>query len=137
VSVTESARPLAIIRFREACDLDAVIEAMLARGISIVEVTIDAPGALEAVRRAAGAGRVIRVGTVTTVEQVARCADAGARFVVSPGTVVGSYLAAGATCVGVGSEITGRTAPATAAELDRITARAIVAVAGASETGSS
>jgi 2-dehydro-3-deoxyphosphogluconate aldolase/(4S)-4-hydroxy-2-oxoglutarate aldolase len=49
---------------------------------------------------------------------------------------VGPYLAAGATCVGVGGEIAGRTAPATAADLDRIAARAPEAVAGATNAGS-
>jgi 2-dehydro-3-deoxyphosphogluconate aldolase / (4S)-4-hydroxy-2-oxoglutarate aldolase len=209
VSLTESARLLAIVRFRETCNLEDVVEALLAGGISMVEVTIDTPGALDAVRRAAGAGRIVGVGTVTSIEHVRRCVDAGARFVVSPGILnevisaslelgiepipgtftateilratslgasavklfpaslggpaylralrgpfpgipfvptggigpgeVGSYLAAGATCVGVGSEVTGRTAPATAADLDGIRARAaeaVAAVAGATNAGS-
>jgi 2-dehydro-3-deoxyphosphogluconate aldolase/(4S)-4-hydroxy-2-oxoglutarate aldolase len=54
-------------------------------GIDLLEVTIDTPGALEAVAASAGLGRAIGVGTVRTGEQVKRCADAGARFVVSPG----------------------------------------------------
>jgi 2-dehydro-3-deoxyphosphogluconate aldolase / (4S)-4-hydroxy-2-oxoglutarate aldolase len=207
MSLTESALLLAITRFREACDLDAVIEAIVAGGIPLVEVTIDRPGVLEAVRRSAGAGRIVGVGTVTTVDQVARRADAGARFVVSPGTVdevvaaslergveptssarsprpeilgamsigapavelfpaslggpahlralrgpfprvpivptggigpgeVGSYLTAGATCVGVGGEITGPNPAHHGRGQDRIAARAAEAVAGVSNAGS-
>jgi 2-dehydro-3-deoxyphosphogluconate aldolase/(4S)-4-hydroxy-2-oxoglutarate aldolase len=51
-------------------------------------VTIDTPGALAAVARAAGEGRTVGVGTVVSPEQVRACAAAGARFVVSPGLIV-------------------------------------------------
>jgi 2-dehydro-3-deoxyphosphogluconate aldolase/(4S)-4-hydroxy-2-oxoglutarate aldolase len=44
---------------------------------------------------------------------------------------IGAYLAAGATAVALGSELVGRTAPATGADLDRITAQASAAVAAA------
>jgi 2-dehydro-3-deoxyphosphogluconate aldolase/(4S)-4-hydroxy-2-oxoglutarate aldolase len=42
-----------------------------------------------------------------------------------------SYLEAGAACVGLGSEIVGRTSPSSAADLDRIADRAAEAVAAA------
>jgi len=57
---------------------------VLAGGVSLVEITIDTPGALQAVRRAAAEGIAIGVGTVTTPEEVRACADAGAAFAVSP-----------------------------------------------------
>jgi 2-dehydro-3-deoxyphosphogluconate aldolase/(4S)-4-hydroxy-2-oxoglutarate aldolase len=44
---------------------------------------------------------------------------------------IGAYLAAGATAVALGSELVGRTAPATEDDLDRITAQASAAVAAA------
>lgn len=85
MSLISSSRVLGIVRFREPGDIEGVLTAMAEGGIDLLEVTIDTPGALEAVSVSAGIGRAIGVGTVRTGEQVKRCADAGARFVVSPG----------------------------------------------------
>ena len=66
----------------------------------MIEVTLDTPDALAAIRRAASDGLFLGAGTVLSAEQVRSCADAGARFVVSPGTrpdVVRSALDAGLT----------------------------------------
>lgn len=87
MSVIETSRVLAIVRFRSGGDVDATLDALDAGGIGLSEVTIDTPGALEAVGRSASKGRTIGVGTVLSAEQVRACADAGARFVVSPGIV--------------------------------------------------
>ena len=54
-------------------------------GIGLVEVTLDTPGALEEIERAAARGITVGAGTVVRAEQVRACAEAGARFVVSPG----------------------------------------------------
>jgi 2-dehydro-3-deoxyphosphogluconate aldolase/(4S)-4-hydroxy-2-oxoglutarate aldolase len=83
----ESRSLLGIIRFHGGGDVSGTVEALLLGGIDLVEVTIDTPGALEAVERAAGSGVPIGVGTVTTPDQVRAAAAAGARFVVSPGLV--------------------------------------------------
>jgi 2-dehydro-3-deoxyphosphogluconate aldolase / (4S)-4-hydroxy-2-oxoglutarate aldolase len=85
MSLITSSRVLGIVRFREPGDIEGVLTAIAEGGIDLLEVTIDTPGALEAVVVSAGLGRAIGVGTVRTGEQVKRCADAGARFVVSPG----------------------------------------------------
>ena len=58
-----------------------------AGGIGLSEVTIDTPGALEAVEVGPAKGRTVGACTSSTAEQVRGCADAGARFVVSPGLV--------------------------------------------------
>jgi 2-dehydro-3-deoxyphosphogluconate aldolase/(4S)-4-hydroxy-2-oxoglutarate aldolase len=84
MSLITSSRVLGIVRFREPADIEGVLTAMAEGGIDLLEVTIDTPGALEAVSVSAGIGRAIGVGTVRTGEQVKRCADAGGRFVVSP-----------------------------------------------------
>lgn len=188
-----SARLLAIVRFRDPGDVLGALETLAGGGIELLEVTIDTPGALEAVERATRAGRTVGVGTVVTSDQVRRCADAGAPFVVSPGLVrevvdaahmlgmeavpgvltptellhaeaagadavklfpaylggpayiralrgpfpntailptggirideVASYLEAGATCVGLGSQLVGHTPPRTREDFDRIAAR--------------
>jgi 2-dehydro-3-deoxyphosphogluconate aldolase / (4S)-4-hydroxy-2-oxoglutarate aldolase len=79
---------LGIVRFREAGDLDGTLDALVEGGVHLLEVTLDTPGALDAIERAAGNGRSIGAGTVVTAEQVRACADAGAAFVVSPGLVL-------------------------------------------------
>ncbi|MEU4567943.1 bifunctional 4-hydroxy-2-oxoglutarate aldolase/2-dehydro-3-deoxy-phosphogluconate aldolase [Micromonospora sp. NPDC023956] len=58
-------------------------------GIEVVEVPVRTPDALPALRAAVRAGaerdRRVGAGTVYTVEQVRRAADAGAAFTVAPG----------------------------------------------------
>src|SRR5262245_24799188 len=84
-SVWGSVGLLGIVRFREAGDIWGTMTALAEGGIELVEVTIDTPGALAAVERAAGEGRTVGVGTVLSGEQVRASAAAGASFVVSPG----------------------------------------------------
>jgi 2-dehydro-3-deoxyphosphogluconate aldolase / (4S)-4-hydroxy-2-oxoglutarate aldolase len=62
--------------------------ALLAGGIGVIEVTLRTPGALDAISAitAAVPGMVIGAGTVTTPALVRQAADAGAQFLVSPGT---------------------------------------------------
>ena len=190
----ESHSLLGIVRFHAGGDVSGAVDALVRGGIDLVEVTLDTPGALEAIERAGGA---VGAGTVVTAEQVRSAAAAGARFVVSPGFVpevvetaldlgvepvpgvftateilaaqaagagvlklfpvsvggpryvralrgpfpevpfvvtggvkpedVGSYFEAGATVVALGSELVGRAAPTSDAELDTIAARAAAA----------
>jgi 2-dehydro-3-deoxyphosphogluconate aldolase / (4S)-4-hydroxy-2-oxoglutarate aldolase len=82
-----AAKVLGIVRYRSAGDVEAAVEALVRGGIAAVEVTLDTPGALDAVERGRRAGLSIGVGTVLEPDQVSRCVDAGAAFVVSPGTV--------------------------------------------------
>lgn len=182
---------LGIVRFHDGGDVSGAVDALLRGGIDLVEVTLDTPGALDAIERAGGR---VGAGTVVTGEQVRAAANAGAPFVVSPGTVpevvetalelgvepvpgtftateiltalrlgarvvklfpvgvggpryvralrgpfpetpfvvtggvkpddAGAYFDAGATVVGLGSELAGRSAPASGAELAGIEARA-------------
>src|SRR4029453_2797759 len=56
VSPFEDDRVLAILRYREPCDLGAVVDALRAGGIDAIEITADTPGALEADATARGAG---------------------------------------------------------------------------------
>jgi 2-dehydro-3-deoxyphosphogluconate aldolase/(4S)-4-hydroxy-2-oxoglutarate aldolase len=78
---------LAIVRFHDHADLDPALMALTAGGVEMLEVTLDTPGALDAVRRASEAGTFVGAGTVLTSEDVRRSADAGARFVVSPAVI--------------------------------------------------
>jgi len=86
VGLFASGRILAVVRFREPADLGAVLEALRAGGVELLEVTADTPGALETVRRSAEAGRPIGAGTIRSAAQARAFGEAGAAFLVSPGT---------------------------------------------------
>src|SRR5260370_23850259 len=63
-------------------------EAVCRGGISIVEITMTVPGAVDVIRELAkGSGKEILIGagTVLNAEMARRCLDAGAEFLVSPG----------------------------------------------------
>jgi 2-dehydro-3-deoxyphosphogluconate aldolase/(4S)-4-hydroxy-2-oxoglutarate aldolase len=62
--------------------------ALVSGGLSLLEITLRTPVALEALRRIAGEveGALCGVGTVLTPEQLTAAEKAGARFAVSPGS---------------------------------------------------
>jgi 2-dehydro-3-deoxyphosphogluconate aldolase/(4S)-4-hydroxy-2-oxoglutarate aldolase len=86
--VLGSSRLIGIVRFHEGGDVVGAVDALARGGIELLEITIDTPGALAAVEQAAREGRTVGVGTIVSADQVAECAAAGARFVVSPGLSV-------------------------------------------------
>lgn len=69
-------------------DAVPLAEALLAGGIGVIEVTLRTPRALEAVARIAKAVPRIAlgVGSILAPGQIAAARDAGAQFVVTPGT---------------------------------------------------
>ncbi|MEM8587391.1 MAG: bifunctional 4-hydroxy-2-oxoglutarate aldolase/2-dehydro-3-deoxy-phosphogluconate aldolase [Pseudomonadota bacterium] len=70
--------------------------ALVAGGLSVLEVTLRTPSALACIAAMADAidGAVIGAGTVLTAAQLAEARDAGARFAVSPGSTPGLLAAA-------------------------------------------
>jgi 2-dehydro-3-deoxyphosphogluconate aldolase / (4S)-4-hydroxy-2-oxoglutarate aldolase len=65
----------------------ALVEAMLAGGVTVVEVTMTVPGAIDllrALKKQHGSKVLLGSGTVTTAAQAAATIEAGAEFVVSP-----------------------------------------------------
>src|SRR5207247_8155804 len=61
--------------------------ALLAGGISCLEITFRRPGAAEAIRAARASGDIlVGAGTVLSLEQADAAAAAGADFAVAPGT---------------------------------------------------
>ena len=76
---------IGIVRFHGGGDVSGAVDALARGGIELLEITIDTPGALEAVARAVSDGHTVGVGTVVSARQVEEAAAAGARFVVSPG----------------------------------------------------
>jgi 2-dehydro-3-deoxyphosphogluconate aldolase/(4S)-4-hydroxy-2-oxoglutarate aldolase len=81
-------RLLPIVVIDSADHADPLAEALLAGGIHQVEVTLRTTAGLEAARRMAQhSDLLVGVGTALTADQVSQAADAGARFVVSPGLI--------------------------------------------------
>ena len=76
-----------VLRAKSTAQGRAVVEAMMAGGVNIVEVTMTVPGAidlLKELKREYGSKLLLGSGTVTTAEQAQATIDAGAEFVVSP-----------------------------------------------------
>ncbi|MGH2641865.1 MAG: bifunctional 4-hydroxy-2-oxoglutarate aldolase/2-dehydro-3-deoxy-phosphogluconate aldolase, partial [Actinomycetota bacterium] len=94
----ESARVIAVVRYRQATDLGRAVDVLSAGGI-LVEITLDTPGALQAISAATGRGLTVGAGTVIDADGVRASADAGATFVVSPGLV--DHVVETALAVGV------------------------------------
>lgn len=78
---------VAIIRSKHEVDLVSAVQALFDGGLEAVEITLNTPGALEAVRRLSGqlpADQWIGCGTVTGVDAARAAREAGARFLVTP-----------------------------------------------------
>lgn len=76
-----------VLRARNAAQAHAVVKAMIAGGVTVVEVTMTVPGALDLLQELKneyGAKLLLGSGTVTTAKEAEATIDAGAEFVVSP-----------------------------------------------------
>jgi 2-dehydro-3-deoxyphosphogluconate aldolase / (4S)-4-hydroxy-2-oxoglutarate aldolase len=76
-----------VLRARNAGQAHAVVQAMLAGGVTVVEVTMTVPGAVELLaelKREYEGQLLLGSGTVTTADQAEATIEAGAEFVVSP-----------------------------------------------------
>lgn len=76
-----------VLRARSAAEGHALVEALVAGGITVMEVTMTVPGAVHLLRelkKEYGDKLLLGSGTVTTAEQVEATIEAGAEFVVSP-----------------------------------------------------
>jgi 2-dehydro-3-deoxyphosphogluconate aldolase/(4S)-4-hydroxy-2-oxoglutarate aldolase len=76
-----------VVVFESAADAVPVATALRDGGLPVIEVTLRTAAATEAIRRIADQVPDIAIGagTVLDAEQVAAAANAGARFIVSPG----------------------------------------------------
>jgi len=87
VEAVERAGIVAVIRMKDPNKLQAVVDAIAEGGIRALEITMTVPGAVDLIRDLAPRlpeGFILGAGTVLDAETVARVADAGARYVVSP-----------------------------------------------------
>jgi len=85
--ILERVALIPVLRARSAGQAHAVVLAMLAGGVTVVEVTMTVPGAVDLLKELKseyGAKLLLGSGTVTTAAQAQATIDAGAEFVVSP-----------------------------------------------------
>jgi 2-dehydro-3-deoxyphosphogluconate aldolase/(4S)-4-hydroxy-2-oxoglutarate aldolase len=76
-----------VLRARNAAQAHAAVQAMIVGGVTVVEVTMTVPGAvdlLKELRSEYGQKLLLGSGTVTTAEEAEATILAGAEFVVSP-----------------------------------------------------
>jgi Entner-Doudoroff aldolase len=102
VELLREERASAILRAHDPEVARRAMDAAIAGGFRIVEVTLTVPGALELVHDLARRpGLVVGAGTVLTIEQADAAVAAGARFLVSP--VTDPVVISRATALGVAS----------------------------------
>jgi 2-dehydro-3-deoxyphosphogluconate aldolase/(4S)-4-hydroxy-2-oxoglutarate aldolase len=76
-----------VLRARNAGQAHAVVQAMIAGGVTVVEVTMTVPGAIDVLKELKqeyGSKLLLGSGTVTTAAEAQQTINAGAEFVVSP-----------------------------------------------------
>jgi 2-dehydro-3-deoxyphosphogluconate aldolase/(4S)-4-hydroxy-2-oxoglutarate aldolase len=75
-----------VLRAKNPKQAHAVVEAMIAGGVTVVEVTMTVPGAVDLLRelKKEHPGLLLGSGTVTTAKDAEETIEAGAEFVVSP-----------------------------------------------------
>ena len=76
-----------VLRAKNAAQAHAIVKAMIAGGVTVVEVTMTVPGAigvLKELKHEYGSDLLLGSGTVTTAAQAEATIEAGAEFVVSP-----------------------------------------------------
>jgi 2-dehydro-3-deoxyphosphogluconate aldolase/(4S)-4-hydroxy-2-oxoglutarate aldolase len=77
-----------VVRASSPSEARLAAEAVCEGGISIVEITMTVPGAIDVIRelaKHATSDLLVGAGTVLNVDTARRCLDAGAQFLVSPG----------------------------------------------------
>ena len=77
-----------VLRAKSVAQGRAVVDAMIAGGVTVVEVTMTVPGAIDLLHELRNQYRpkdlLLGSGTVTTADQAQATIDAGAEFVISP-----------------------------------------------------
>ena len=89
VEALRAARVVPVVTIEDAAGAVPLAEALVAGGLSAIEITLRTPAGLEALRAAAAGvpGALVGAGTVLSADAAEAAIDAGARFIVSPGLV--------------------------------------------------
>jgi 2-dehydro-3-deoxyphosphogluconate aldolase/(4S)-4-hydroxy-2-oxoglutarate aldolase len=86
--IVERVGLIPVLRARNAAQAHAVVQAMIAGGVTVVEVTMTVPNAVELLRELKSEygpkGLLLGSGTVTTASEAQATINAGAEFIVSP-----------------------------------------------------
>ena len=85
--LTEKNKIIPVVKIKNIRQAVPLAKALYEGGIGCMEITFRTPDAAQAIRQVAdeAAYMLVGAGTVTTKEQAEAAADAGARFIVSPG----------------------------------------------------
>src|SRR2546429_7557715 len=76
-----------VVRASSAEEAIQVVDAIKAGGVSLLEITMTVPGAIQVIEQLAkrfGDEAIVGAGTVLDPDTARACIDAGARFIVSP-----------------------------------------------------
>ncbi len=76
-----------VLKIERVADAVPLVRALAKGGLRLVEITLRTPAALEAIRRVSGEVEeaVVGAGTILSALQFEEAAQAGSRFIVSPG----------------------------------------------------
>jgi 2-dehydro-3-deoxyphosphogluconate aldolase/(4S)-4-hydroxy-2-oxoglutarate aldolase len=82
-----SSRVVPVLTAHDADEAERACEALVAGGLTVVEITFRTDAAADAIRRVArNEALLVGAGTILSPDQLALALDAGARFAVAPGT---------------------------------------------------
>ena len=87
VTEIERAGVVAVIRTKNKAEVRAIVDAIIAGGVRILEITMTVPGAADLIRELSddlGNTCIIGAGTVIDKDSAKQVIEAGANFVVSP-----------------------------------------------------
>lgn len=87
IDVLAAGRVVPVVSIDDADDAVALVAALVAGGLTAVEITLRTPAGLAAIRRASAevSAAVVGAGSVMSAAATRSVVDAGARFVLSPG----------------------------------------------------
>jgi 2-dehydro-3-deoxyphosphogluconate aldolase / (4S)-4-hydroxy-2-oxoglutarate aldolase len=86
IEALAEARVIGVVRAADAESAVRAADALIERGIRAIELTFTTPGVERALAELADRDVLLGAGTVTEEAQIEAAADAGAQFLVSPGS---------------------------------------------------
>jgi len=84
ISTVLAERIIPVARGLDATTAPDLVDALSAGGIHSIEITVEAPGGLEAIAAISGGEVTVGAGTIVAIDQAARAVDAGVDFLVTP-----------------------------------------------------